>query len=71
MHIHGQYDEALLDAERAIDLDPTYMKAYMRKCHALSKLGDEQGEFEVSEFVLLLFRCEKRQFKELPLVLLQ
>lgn len=34
----NMYDEALLDADLAIEFDPKYMKGYWRKCQALLKL---------------------------------
>lgn len=34
----GKYDEALTDAERTIELNPTWPKGYSRKCAALTGL---------------------------------
>lgn len=47
MHINlTQLDEAIKDADKAIELKPEYGKAYIRKGDALKKKGDETAALE-------------------------
>lgn len=42
----GQYDQAIKDAEIAVDTDPSYGKAWSRLGHARYCLGDNKGAME-------------------------
>ncbi|KAF5834506.1 hypothetical protein DUNSADRAFT_8798 [Dunaliella salina] len=53
------YEAAHMDAQAAIDLDPTYIKAHQRKIQALWKLG------KLQEALLAGSRAPKQHNKEL------
>lgn len=38
-----EYNKAIIDYSRAIELDPKYVAAYLRRCEMRYKMGDNQG----------------------------
>lgn len=48
-----RYEEALMSANEAIKLDPSWLKAYFRKATALEKLGRKR---ELFEGIYVIFR---------------
>ena len=45
------YDECIMDCNRAIDIEPKYIKAYFRKAKALARKVQEQQQKQAKEAV--------------------
>lgn len=59
----GQHAPAAADALKAVEIDPSYAKAWSRLGHARYALGDAKGSMEAYEKGL---KCEGGQTEALP-----